>query len=111
VTLLADLVHDLVLLLLLLLRLGLGSSSLGVGFLGGGLRVHFDFLLLLRLGQLEKELVGFELRLVVQEGAGELEGATLHMDLARPLPLARVEGARVDQSKWFLRVLGTRGQL
>jgi hypothetical protein len=45
VALLAHLIHDLVLLLLLLLRLGLGSF--GVWFLGGGFRVHLDFLLLL----------------------------------------------------------------
>jgi hypothetical protein len=86
--LLADLIHDLVLLLLLLLGLCLCGGGLGVGFLGGCLGVHFDFLLLLRLGQLEKELVGFELRLVVQEGARELEGAPLHVELAWPLPLA-----------------------
>jgi hypothetical protein len=85
--LLADLIHDLVLLLLLLLRLHL-CGGFGVGFLGGGLGVHFDFLLLLRLWELQKELVRFELRLVVQEGARELEGAPLHVELACPLPLA-----------------------
>jgi hypothetical protein len=86
--LLADLVHDLVLLLLLLLGLGLCGGGLGIGLLGGGLGVYFDLLLLLRLGELEKELVRFELRLVVQEGARELEGAPLHVKLAWPLPLA-----------------------
>ena len=45
VALLADLIHDLVLLLLLLLRLGL--DSFGVWFLGGSFGVHLDFLLLL----------------------------------------------------------------
>ena len=105
VALLADLVHDLVLLLLLLIRLGLDSFR--VWFLGGGFRVHLDLLLLLRFGKLEKELVGLELRLVVEEGAGELEGATLHVDLARALALTLVEGTGVDESQRLLRVFRT----